>query len=290
MSRVLPVLSRGMLILGGLMILAGLGWGIWLRVNVPPPPVITDAGAVVLAVTAPSLPATATPKPVPSPTTATPLPPGAVTRPSRSEGPTPALLPDWTVTAQAAETAQMSTPSTPLPASSPVPKAQEPPIRIVAPAIGLDAKVEPMGWEMVDRNGTMISKWVVPKGAAGWHINSGLPGHGENIVLSGHHNIEGKVFRHVVDLEPGDKVTLYVGDTAYVYIVTEKYILKEAGMPLKVQQRNAHWIMPSGDERLTLVTCWPYEWPGNSHRIVVVARPPEYFEGIADESKGKGAK
>jgi len=145
-----------------------------------------------------------------------------------------------------------------------------------------------MGWELVDQNGTMVSEWVVPSKAAGWHMNSAMPGHDENVVLSGHHNIEGKVFRYVVDLEPGDELALYVDDTPYVYYVSEKYILKETGMGLQVRKKNAQWIMPSGDERLTLVTCWPYEWPGNSHRVVVVARPASYFEEIASEpEKGK---
>jgi sortase A len=150
----------------------------------------------------------------------------------------------------------------------------------LAPAIKLDAPVVEMGWDLVDRNGAMVSEWVVPEKAAGWHLNSALPGHGENVVLSGHHNIAGKVFRYVVDMEPGDEVTLYVDETPYVYYVSEKYILKESGMPLRVRQKNAQWIMPTGDERLTLVTCWPYEWPGNSHRVIVVARPSSYFMEI----------
>jgi sortase A len=140
-----------------------------------------------------------------------------------------------------------------------------------------------MGWETVDHDGTMVSEWVVPKNAAGWHLNSAMPGHEENVVLSGHHNVKGKVFRYVVDLEPGDEITLYAGDTAYVYVVAEKYILKESGMPLRTRKKNAQWIMPSGDERLTLVTCWPYEWPGNSHRVIVVARPPSYFSDLSRE-------
>jgi sortase A len=135
--------------------------------------------------------------------------------------------------------------------------------------------VELMGWKMADGRGGRVAEWVVPENAAGWHVNSALPGHGENVVLSGHHNIAGKVFRYVVDLHPGDSITLYVGDSPYPYVVTEKYILKEAGMPLSVRQKNAQWIMPTGEERLTLVTCWPYEWPGNTHRVIVVARPPD---------------
>jgi sortase A len=147
-----------------------------------------------------------------------------------------------------------------------------------------------MGWELIDKDGTMVSEWIVPSKAAGWHMNSSPPGNDENVVLSGHHNIEGKVFRYVVDLEPGDELSLYVDDTPYQYYVAEKYILKETGVGLAVRKKNARWIMPSGDERLTLVTCWPYEWPGNSHRVVVVGRPASYFQAIADEAKSSGAE
>jgi sortase A len=142
----------------------------------------------------------------------------------------------------------------------------------------LDGKVVPMGWEQVDKDGTMVAEWNVPKNAAGWHENSALPGQGGNVVISGHHNISGKVFRYVVDLVPGDEITLYVKDTPYFYTVTEKYILKEEGMSRAARLRNAQWIKPTEDERLTLVTCWPYEWPGNSHRVIIVARPPISLE------------
>jgi sortase A len=279
MNKMIPVLSKGMLILGGLMILAGLGWGIWVRVYQPPPPVITDAGAVVLAVTAPqetiearTPTATATPRPTNTPA---------------AEGPTPALLPEWQPTpalfsptpTNPPPTSRPPTP-TPTPTATRPPAAENPPTRIVALAIELDAQVVPMGWELIDVDGAMLSEWSVPGKAAGWHMNSALPGHEENVVLSGHHNIEGKVFRYIVDLNPGDEIRLYVDDTPYDYVVTEKYILKETGMPLYVRQKNAQWIMPSGDERLTLVTCWPYEWPGNSHRVIVVARPPGWLDTL----------
>lgn len=281
MNRVTPVLSRGLLIVGRLLILAGLGWGLWGRVNAPPPPTIGEAGAVVLAVTAPALSAIITTEPTSLPSTATPSPTLAPVQASPGEDPTPELLPDWMVTPDQPD----PTPElTPLP-STPVPQAEKPPTRIVAPAIDMDATVVPMGWEMVDREGRMVSQWVVPRQAAGWHMNSALPGHGENIVVSGHHNIGGKVFRYVVDLEPGDVITLDTDGRPYEYVVTEKYILKEAGMPLEVRRTNAQWIMPTGDERLTLVTCWPYEWPGNTHRVIVVARPPEYFQQAVDSSQ-----
>jgi sortase A len=268
-----------MLVLGGLLILGGLSWGIWVRVNAPPPPAITDQGAIVLAVTAPAPTATPTSSPQSTlpPATAAPEAASPPTRPSVPKGPTPALLPDWTVTPSWPTQTPADSSPTPLLAEptatvTPVTGTRRPPTRIVAPAIGLDATVVPMGWDLVKRNGAMVSEWAVPSGAAGWHITSAVPGERGNVVLSGHHNIEGKVFRYVVDLQPGDEVTLYVEDMPYPYWVTEKYILQEAGMPLEVRRRNAQWIMPTQDERLTLVTCWPYEWPGNTHRVIVVAR------------------
>jgi sortase A len=288
MDRLGPALSRGMLIVGAILILAGLGWWGWTRVNQPPEPVETDAGAVVLAVTAP-LPATRTLTPSP-----TPSPSPEPTEPPATAAATPDLLPNWSSTPEEPEPTEppptrlppTRTPTpmpTPMPTPTRPPPAEKPPTRIVAPAIDLDARVVPMGWEVVNQDGTMVSEWVVPEKAAGWHLNSALPGHEENVVVSGHHNIKGKVFRYVVDLEPGDEITLYQGDTPYVYVVAEKYILKESGMPLRVRKKNAQWIMPSGDERLTLVTCWPYEWPGNSHRVIVVARPPSYFSDLSME-------
>jgi sortase A len=137
----------------------------------------------------------------------------------------------------------------------------------VIPAIGLDALVVPVGWTLTDEGPI----WDVADYAAGWHQTSAYPGHVGNVVLSGHHNIKGQVFRYLIDLEPDDEVFLYVGETAYHYVVTEKHLLEEKGMPEEVRRRNAQWIAPTDDERLTLVTCWPYT--SNTHRLIIVAKP-----------------
>ncbi len=42
-------------------------------------------------------------------------------------------------------------------------------------------------------------------------------------------------------------------------------------MPLEVRLKNAQWMQPTPDERLTLISCWPY-WT-NTHRVIIVARP-----------------
>ena len=50
-------------------------------------------------------------------------------------------------------------------------------------------------------------------------------------------------------------------------------ILEERDQSLDVRIENAQWIEQTDDERLTLVTCWPYT--DNSHRLIVVAHPIE---------------
>ncbi len=117
MNRIIPALSRGLLIVGGLLILAGLGWGLWGRVNAPPPPTIGEAGAVVLAVTAPALSAIITTEPTSLPPTATASPTLAPVQASLGEDPTPELLPDWTVTPDQPVPTPTRRPSTPTPAS-----------------------------------------------------------------------------------------------------------------------------------------------------------------------------
>lgn len=145
------------------------------------------------------------------------------------------------------------------------------PTRIVIPKINLDAKVVETGWKQVMENGKPVSTWVVPDFAAGYFKTSAYPGTSGNTVLAGHHNIKGKVFRYLVNLEPGDQIDLYVNDRKLTYQVSDKFILKEAGATLAQRRKNAEWIAPTQDERLTLVTCWPY-WT-NTHRVIVVARP-----------------
>ncbi len=143
--------------------------------------------------------------------------------------------------------------------------------RIVAESIELDSDVVEVGWTQVVQNGVIANVWTVADYAAGWHRNSALPGQGDNIVFSAHHNIKGEVFRYMVDLEPGDVVTLFDDDQAYDYIVEDKFIVKDKGEPEAVRRENAKWIGPFNEERLTLVTCWPYNT--NTHRLIVIAKP-----------------
>ena len=139
------------------------------------------------------------------------------------------------------------------------------------PVIELDASVQEVGWKIIDNNGELYSVWDVADYAVGFHKNSAYPGNVGNTVLSGHHNIRGEVFRDLHLVEPGDDIYVYAGIQGYHYVVEAKYRLLEKGVSPKVQQDNVRWIQHTADERVTLVTCWPYS--GNSHRIVIVAKP-----------------
>lgn len=167
------------------------------------------------------------------------------------------------------------TPVLPTPMLTPTPietsTEVQPPTRIAAPSIGLDTKVVPVGYTVEEGQGVFYKIWQVADYAAGWNDDSKLPGQGGNIVIAGHNNIRGEVFRHVADLEPEDKITLYCGSHAYTYMVESRLLLLEKGASDQQKIASARWIGEFPDERLTLVTCWPYT--GNTYRVIVIARP-----------------
>jgi LPXTG-site transpeptidase (sortase) family protein len=216
------------------------------------PPTTVDAATITPAMTpvdtatsAPTLDVSVTPSPIP-PATAVP---------------SPVVLPDNSTGSAAIVTPQAVLVPTPIPAG-------DPPDRIVIPAIQLDAPVQAAGWHIEQG----VSVWDVPaRRAAGWLKTSAPAGQKGNTVLDGHHNIEGEVFKRLVDLKPGDVIELYSGIKIFRYGVTEKHILPDRDQPLAVRIANAQWIQPTDDERLTLVTCWPYT--SNTHRLIIVARP-----------------
>jgi len=153
---------------------------------------------------------------------------------------------------------------------NPLPPAE--PERIVIPIINLEANVVPAPLETVWENGYEFKQWQAPdEFAAGWHEDSAALAEIGNTVLNGHNNAFGEVFRDLEELEKGDLILVYGGTNLYRYEVTNKMILPEKTVRLEKRMENARWILDSDDERLTLVTCWPYE--SNTHRLIIVARP-----------------
>lgn len=146
------------------------------------------------------------------------------------------------------------------------------PNRIVIPVIQLDAPVVLAALKTISYQGKIYPQWKVPNFfAAGWAPTSASLGTLDNTVLFGHHNEDGEVFAHLVDLQVNDVILLYSGEKEFAYVVALKMILRERNEPVDVRLQNASWILPSQDERLTLLTCWPYAT--NTHRLIIVAIP-----------------
>ena len=145
------------------------------------------------------------------------------------------------------------------------------PTHITIPAIGVNAPVITVGIVERSENGRTVWEWEVADYAAGFHQSSARPGQLGNTVISGHNNLKGEVFRDLHKLQAGDDVYLWAGDVSYRYHVSVVHRLREKGVSLEEQAENVRWIMPTDDERLTLVSCWPY-WT-YTHRIIVVAYP-----------------
>jgi sortase A len=90
--------------------------------------------------------------------------------------------------------------------------------------------------------------------------------------LNGHHNVYGKVFENLDKLVSGDEIFIYGNDFhIYQYVVSNTMILPERDVSFEERLENARWILPSEDERITLITCWPYF--SNTHRLIIVASP-----------------
>jgi len=147
-------------------------------------------------------------------------------------------------------------------------------LRLTIPVLGIDAPVLPVSLEEKQSSRRPYQQWSVPDSyAIGWHDSSAEPGQIGNTVLNGHNNIHGAVFANLVDLTLGEQIIIYKADREYIYQVVHREFLPEQGEPLKTRLKNARWIAPSDDERLTIVTCWPNS--SNSHRLVVIAQPQQ---------------
>ncbi|HJW91284.1 MAG TPA: sortase [Anaerolineales bacterium] len=162
--------------------------------------------------------------------------------------------------------------STSTAAPNPTPPPAEVPVRLVIPSIKLDAPVVIAKTVIVRVAGKEYQQWLAPDSfVAGWHTGSARLGQIGNTVLNGHNNINGEVFRDLENTQPGDTILVFGQEHLYRYIVTNRMVLPEKYERLDVRMNNAQWILPSQDERLTLISCWPYE--SNTHRLILVAKP-----------------
>lgn len=160
----------------------------------------------------------------------------------------------------------------PTAAPTPTPRPKMPlPTHLSIPAIKVNSDIVEVGVSPVTVDGQDAYIWDVAPYAVGHHFSSASPGEGENVVLSGHDDWQGEVFKNLYKLKKGDEIDLQAGDRQIAYHVDDILLLPEVGEPLEKRIQNAAFIGTTGDERLTLVTCWPYAV--DDHRLIVIARP-----------------
>ena len=149
------------------------------------------------------------------------------------------------------------------------------PDRLVIPTIQLDVPIEATQYEEVEILGVTYRQWLAPDSrTVGWQATSASLGMQGNTVLVGHHNIHGEVFRDLALLEVGDQIRVHSDQKVFEYRIKLKMILPEKYEKVDTRLENARWIHATLDERVTLVTCWPYET--NTHRLILVAEPIDW--------------
>ena len=94
----------------------------------------------------------------------------------------------------------------------------------------------------------------------GQHLGTPNPGQPGNLVLAGHNDISGEVFRDLDKLKPGDPIYVFSTTRQYVYIVTGTQIVEPTQVEVMAATSNA---------TLTLISCYPYLV--DNKRIVVSA-------------------
>jgi LPXTG-site transpeptidase (sortase) family protein len=143
--------------------------------------------------------------------------------------------------------------------------------QISVPALNVEAKVVPVGWQIQFGEELQNSKfeWDSPGADVGWVITSALPDEKGNVILYGHNNIYEKIFENLSNLAEGDKVFLQTGDQRWEYEVRNILLLPVIGASREQLKNYQQYLKPSQDARVTLISCWPPI--SNTHRVVVIA-------------------
>lgn len=144
------------------------------------------------------------------------------------------------------------------------------PTHLTIPTIALDETIVPVGIKEVKIKGQTYYQWLTDDNLVGWHNLSAPLGQAGNTVLNGHSDIYARIFQNLDQLEIGDEIIVDSGRQVFRYEVAEKILVQEKGVSLAQRIENAKLIMPTQDERLTLITCIQ---PGATHRLLIIARP-----------------
>lgn len=100
--------------------------------------------------------------------------------------------------------------------------------------------------------------WEALKRGVGQHIGSANPGQNGNLVLSGHNDIYGEVFRQLDQLSVGDEIMVSTAQNSYTYTVTGRLLVAPTFVEV---------MFPTQDATITLISCYPYMI--NTQRIII---------------------
>jgi hypothetical protein len=169
---------------------------------------------------------------------------------------------------------QPSAPAASLDPMAALPQGQSlPPAQLAIPAVGLEAPVTPMGWEVTEVAGEATTQWVVPDESVGWHVTSASAGAAGRVVLSGQQVAGAALLAPLAQgaVEPGQEILLSDDEgVVFVYRVTEvSEPIPLDGATSAEETLAASYVAPSDEALLTLITGWPDFT--TTHRVFAVA-------------------
>jgi LPXTG-site transpeptidase (sortase) family protein len=142
---------------------------------------------------------------------------------------------------------------------------------ISVPSLGISSPVVPVGWRVDIAAADGAVEWDSPGGAVGWVLTSALPGDSGNIILYGHNNMYGSVFRNLYAIKVGDSIILQTGERTREYRVDEVNLLPVIAASSAEAATYQAYLQQTDSPRLTMISCWPPE--SNTHRVVAIASP-----------------
>jgi sortase A len=208
--------------------------------------------------------------PAAAPDAGTPVAPGAnEAAPANAAAPIPTPA-NNTVRVDDSPLARLNTPK--LGASLIAQRPVLPATKITIPTVGIDTSVVEVGWDMLPgKDGQQSAQWQVAAYAAGHNEGSANPGQVGNMVISGHVDWKGEVFKNLHEVKRGDEVHIFTNEREFLYIVQDIVLVKEDGVSDAQKRENARYMDPTPDQTLTLITCFPYGI--DDHRLIVIAKP-----------------
>ena len=103
--------------------------------------------------------------------------------------------------------------------------------------------------------------WEALKLGVGQLLNGVNPGDDSgNLVLSGHNDVYGEIFRHIDQLKPGDEFNIRTRTQLFTYRITESRIVDPTDVSV---------LSSRGTATATLISCYPYQV--NNKRIIIFA-------------------